>query len=132
MLRSFLFNEVLAARIREGSWNQIIEGDLCVGANATAPLWGRGRSTTAGLAAETESEALRAHRMLCEGLEYAGAKQARRALVLRPQHMRWLRQEDALTLRFDLPSGSYATSLLAELGKSRLDNLDTENLELAS
>lgn len=132
VLRSFLFNEVLAARVRQGSWNRIIEGDLCVGANATAPLWGRGRSTTAGLAAQIESEALQDHKALCEGLEHAGVKQARRALVLRPQHMRWLRNEDALTLCFDLPSGSYATSLLAELGQARLGNLDAENLELAS
>lgn len=132
VLRSFLFNEVLAARVREDSWNRVIEGDLCVGANATAPLWGRGRSTTAGLAAQTESQALQSHVALCEGLEYAGVKQARRALVLRPQQMRWLRKDDTLSLRFDLPSGSYATSLLAELGKARLGNLDTENLGLAS
>lgn len=132
VLRSFLFNEVLAARVREGSWGHIIEGDLCVGVNATAPLWGRGRSATAGSAAQIESRALQAHKTLCEGLEYAGVTQARRALVLRPQHMRWLRKGETLTLRFDLPSGSYATSLLAELGKARLGSADAGSLELAS
>ncbi len=132
VLRSFLFNEVLAARVREDCWNRIIEGDLCVGANATAPLWGRGRSTTAGLAAQIESAALQAHQALCQGLEHAGVKQARRALVLRPQRLRWLRNADVITLCFDLPSGSYATSLLAELGRARLGSLDADNLELAS
>ena len=43
VLRSFLFNEVLAARIAAGNWDRAIEGDqLCAGKPA-GPLWGRGR-----------------------------------------------------------------------------------------
>lgn len=118
VLRSYLFNEVLAARVRATSWGQVIDGDLCVGANATGPMWGRGRSMSAGLAACIERQALEPHQAVCEGLEFAGVQQARRPLVLRPQRLRWHRTDACLTLRFDLIRGSYATSLLAELGRS--------------
>lgn len=120
VLRSYLFNEVLAARIGDNSWSQIIDGDLCVGANATGPLWGRGRSTTAGRAAQIEQQALAPHKALSDGLEFAGVQQGRRALVLRAEQLRWHRAQDCLTLRFDLRSGSYATSLLAELGLAQV------------
>ena len=132
VLRSFLFNEVLAARVRDMSWDRIIDGDLCVGANATAPLWGRGRSASAGLAAQTESQALQPHSALCDGLEFAGVQQARRPLIMRPLQLRWQRAAETLTLCFDLPSGSYATSLLSELGQARSSNQNAPHLELAS
>lgn len=135
VLRSYLFNEVLAARVVDGSWSRIIEGDLCVGADATGPLWGRGRSATAAGAGQVERLALEPHHALCEGLEFAGVQQARRPLVLRPQQFRWHRVDDCIRLRFDLPSGSYATSLLAELGEAHPGGPGTSEsttMELAS
>ena len=51
------------------------------------------------------------------GLERAGLRQERRALRLRPAELewRWL-ADNALELRFALPPGSYATTVLRELG----------------
>ena len=55
---------------------------------------------------------------LRNGLERAGLKQERRALRLRPDALawRWL-GDDALELRFGLPPGCYATTVLRELGE---------------
>jgi len=117
-LRGFLFNEVLAARVRAGNWHQVLDGDHCLGAAPTGPLWGRGRSASQRQAALLETAALADHQAWCRGLEYAGVDQARRRLCVVPQQLDWQRSwDDLLTLRFALPSGAYATSLLAELGQ---------------
>ena len=51
------------------------------------------------------------------GLERAGLSQERRALRLRPEGLAWeWRDDGALALRFGLPPGCYATTLLRELG----------------
>lgn len=140
--RSQLFNRVLGARVAAGNWDSALDGEVWMldgsrsvfgpvdagdGLEArlaafdihpTGPLWGRGelRCTGASRAlelaalADDESLALRA------GLEAAGLKQERRATRLRPQGMEWRWLDDeSLELRFSLPPGSYATSILAEL-----------------
>lgn len=117
VLRSFLFNEVLADRVRDGLWRTLLPGD--VGAEAdpslpTGPLWGRGRSPAADRALALEQAALAPHAALCEGLEHAGPVQQRRCLVLQPTACRWQRQGADLLIDFSLPPGGYATSLLAE------------------
>ena len=115
VLRSLLFNEVLAARVRAGNWRDCIPGDRCEDGIPTGPLWGRGRSATADCAAELEAAALKPHAQICEGLEYAGLQQARRSLVLVPEDMDWEQvADDAVRVRFSLPAGGYATSLLGE------------------
>ena len=54
---------------------------------------------------------------LREGLERAGLSQERRALRLRPGDLTWgWPAADVLELRFTLPPGAYATTVLAELG----------------
>ena len=54
---------------------------------------------------------------LRNGLERAGLKQERRALRLRPAELAWRWHDDgALELRFALPPGCYATTVLRELG----------------
>jgi tRNA pseudouridine13 synthase len=51
------------------------------------------------------------------GLEAAGLKQERRATRLRPQELAWAWLDAAtLQLRFSLPPGAYATTVMAELG----------------
>lgn len=140
--RSQLFNRVLGVRVAQGSWQAALDGEVWMldgsrsvfgpvpmdatlaerlatfDIHPTAPLWGRGdlRSTGAAAAlelaalADAESLALRA------GLETAGLKQERRATRLRPQALAWdWHGADALELRFELPPGTYATTVLAEL-----------------
>lgn len=125
VLRSFLFNEVLAARVASDTWNRLIDGDVAMalpgpeGAGGppvpTGPLWGRGRSAATGTALEIEQAALAAHREVRDGLEHAGPSQDRRSFVLKPFDLRWAQCGPDLELGFTLPPGGYATSLLAEV-----------------
>ena len=113
VLRSFLFNEVLAARVRRENWRTVLPGDVVVDGSPTGPLWGRGRSATTGAALEIEQAALAAHASLCDGLEHAGVTQGRRRLVLQAPDLVWEeRAERTLSLSFTLPAGGYATSFL--------------------
>lgn len=141
--RSQLFNRVLAARVADGSWDTALDGEAWMldgsrsvfgpepwsealaarlaafDIHPSAPLWGRGelRSEAEARALElaavddAQSVALRA------GLEAAGLKQERRATRLRPAAPEWSwPEEGTLRLAFSLPPGTYATTLLAEVG----------------
>ncbi|MGQ3051824.1 MAG: tRNA pseudouridine(13) synthase TruD [Roseateles sp.] len=116
-VRSFVFNEVLALRIRQGLWGRPLPGDVMDGAGLpTGPLWGRGRVITSDQAQALENGVAERHAILCNGMEHAGLDQERRALVARPVDMSWeWPQADQLVLTFSLPAGSYATSVLNEI-----------------
>ncbi|WP_299807853.1 tRNA pseudouridine(13) synthase TruD [uncultured Shewanella sp.] len=81
----------------------------------SAPLWGRGLPLAQADAAECEAAALESLAIDKDGLEQAGLNQERRALLLEPQHLQYEVDEDTIILKFALPSGSYATSVLREL-----------------
>jgi tRNA pseudouridine13 synthase len=142
--RSELFNRVLAARVAAGCWDRGLDGEVWmldgsrsvfgpVAADAqlqsrleafdihpTAPLWGRGELRSAGAARALELAALDdpVLRRLREGLEAAGLRQERRATRLCVRDLSWSWPDPAtLRLEFALPPGSYATSVLAELGE---------------
>ncbi len=116
VLRSVLFNAVLDMRVNQGNWCEPLSGDvLDEEGNPTAPMWGRGRSATAGEAAEIEAAALAPFEKIMEALEFAGVVQGRRSLLARAEAL--VVESDAdgdVRLAFDLPSGSYATVFLAQ------------------
>jgi tRNA pseudouridine13 synthase len=116
-VRSFLFNEVLAQRIRQGLWGQTLPGDVMDEAGRpTGPLWGRGRVPTTDQAQALENAVAERHAALCDGLEHAGLDQERRALVASPAGMSWeWPQADQLVVAFSLPAGNYATAVLNEI-----------------
>ncbi|MCJ0825185.1 tRNA pseudouridine(13) synthase TruD [Luteimonas sp. 50] len=141
--RSQLFNRVLAARVAACNWDQALEGEAWMldgsrsvfgpesfnetlarrlaefDIHPSAPLWGRGGLRTAAAALELETRALADAQSLAlrAGLEAAGLKQERRATRLLPQALEWAWQGAAiLQLRFSLPPGAYATTVLGELG----------------
>jgi len=116
-VRSFVFNEVLALRIRQGLWGKTLPGDVMDEAGRpTGPLWGRGRVITTDQAQALEMGVAERHATLCDGMEHAGLDQARRALVAWPVDMSWdWPQADQLVLAFSLPAGNYATSVLNEI-----------------
>ena len=148
--RSFLFNEILAHRLRHGCWHTVLPGDVLQLAGShswfvfndedkeneslaalqqrldagdlhlTAALWGRGEPATQNVARTAELEAIAPHTDLCRGLEKAGLKPDRRAMRCVPENLswQWIDKSDKtqLKLTFQLPAGSYATELLAELG----------------
>ena len=141
--RSELFNRVLAARVREASWDQGLDGEVWMLSGSrsvfgpepwsealaarlarfdihpSGPLWGAGELRSAGKCAEMELAALEGDDAIAlrTGLEAAGLKQERRALRLMAEGLAWQWQEDrVLLLEFSLPPGCYATALLQELG----------------
>ena len=142
--RSELFNRVLAVRVEAGTWNVALDGEVWMldgsrsvfGPEAftdalqarldafdihpTGPLWGEGDLRSSGIARDVELAAIGGDSAtrLRNGLERAGLKQERRALRMRPQAFAWDWREDAaLELRFELPPGCYATTVLHELGE---------------
>lgn len=137
--RSALFNEVLAARVRAGNWRQLLAGDVVMLAGtrsvfrvdeldesirarhgagdlgATGPLPGESGVEPAGQVLALEAQVLAQHPGWVQGLCASRVKADRRRLVLAVQALDWSIEPDALTLSFELPSGSFATSVLAEI-----------------
>lgn len=138
--RSAVFNAVLAECVQLGTWNKIVDGDLCnldgrraffgpVQVDAvlegrcaqgeihpTGTLWGAGELPSAGLAAELERRIALDHAAFAAGLAANGLEQERRPLrsMARAFTALW---EDAqtLSLSFELGAGAYATMVLHEL-----------------
>ena len=114
-LRSYVFNLVLATRVERGDWCCVIEGDVLIGDGLpTGPLWGRGRGLTHGLAKEVEEVVVNTVAPVTEALEWVGLKQERRALAVKPIDLSCEIENDTAIVRFALPSGSFATSVLHE------------------
>jgi tRNA pseudouridine13 synthase len=138
--RSQLFNEVLAERIEQASWDRPMIGDyFCLDGSRSGfateqldenlnercrsmdihpsgPLWGRGWPPVSGETLLLEQMLLEPYGIMRNGLEHVGLQQERRALRVRIGDLRWeLTGQDELLLEFSLPAGSYATVLLREL-----------------
>ncbi len=111
--RSYLFNQVLAARVLANNWQELLNGEPEV--FPSAPLWGRGRSAATDDALVVEVAAMDAWAEWRDGLEHVGLSQERRALVLKPDAASWRWLENDLELSFSLGSGEFATTILREL-----------------
>lgn len=134
--RSALFNAVLDARIESGTWARPVAGDIMMfeggrgrfrieviddevlsrcargEIHPTGPLWGAGGSEATGEAAAIESAAVAPFAGLRAGLE-ARATPERRALRVVPRALTVeVIETDALRVRFELPPGAYATTVL--------------------
>ncbi|SEA28988.1 tRNA pseudouridine(13) synthase TruD [Microbulbifer marinus] len=113
--RSWLFNQVLAERVRESNWQQPLAGEPQ--SEPTGPLWGRGRNLATETLAELEARVLEPWQRWCDWLEHCGLKQERRPLVLRPEAFNHVWEGDDLVLEFALPVGAFATALLREVAE---------------
>ena len=137
--RSYLFNQVLSARVERGDWDRLLDGDVAAldgsrstfpctlpdetldrrcaefDIHPTGPLPGRGDSGVAREAATLEQAVLENEMQLVESLARAGLDADRRSLRLKPGRLECELDDDSLLLAFDLPPGAYATSLLREL-----------------
>lgn len=138
--RSWLFNTVLAERIKQQNWNTLLNGDVALlsgtksgsfvvdeindevnqrcfnmDLHPTAVMWGTGdsRNTTDSLLLEQNE--LEAWTSWKQGLEAAKVEKSYRALRVHPENMQWHFEQDHLVLSFYLPSGCYATAVLREL-----------------
>lgn len=138
-IRSFLFNQVLAERVRRGDWNRIVSGDLvmldgtqsifpCENPDAdiedrierldihpTGPMPGENGAQPTGSAAQTEQAVLGNWPQLVEVLRAQRVQASRRALRLYPAGLEWGFDGDDLVLAFSLPPGTYATTVLREI-----------------
>ena len=120
--RSYIFNQVLAARIEQGLWGKPLAGDIDVSANeslnatkATAPMWGRGRLNSQTETLALEQAIAEPLQDLCNGMEHAGLNQERREIVSTIENLQWQWLENGdLNISFALASGHYATSVLQE------------------
>lgn len=137
--RSYLFNQVLAARVADGSWERAQVGDLLAFTDSrsffpageaecsdprlaildlhpTGPQWGAGGSPAAGATAELENRIALGESSLCNWLIKAGMEHERRILRLPIGRLTWHYPEpDILQLEFVLPAGCFATALVREL-----------------
>lgn len=115
--RSYVFNQVLAHRVSNGTWKKPLSGDVIHDVYPTGPLWGRGRLATKEDALALEQKAIGDLASWCERLEHLGLNQERRELVLTPDALRIEWEGNDLSLSFSLPSGTFATAILAEVAQ---------------
>lgn len=137
-VRSHLFNEMVSSRLAAFG-TQVLDGDCVMLAGSksyfvanpwddelmarlqqkdiqlSAPLWGRGQALSQAEALTFESTISNRLSEDCVGLEQAGLTQERRTLLLEPQNLSHEIEGDTLVLKFALPAGCFATSLLREL-----------------
>jgi tRNA pseudouridine13 synthase len=137
--RSALFNAVLAARVREASWEHLEAGDLAnldgrgsifaveaadptlsercqrLEIHPTGPLWGQGPPASRARVLELEGRigaSLPEQVALCA---QAGMAQERRSLRLVVRDLSCQAEADAVVLGFRLGRGGFATAVLREL-----------------
>lgn len=137
--RSYLFNQVLAARVVDGSWQRAQVGDLLAFTDSrsffqageaecndprlaildlhpTGPLWGEGESATTHATHVLEQSIAAREADLRDWLVRAGMSHERRILRLPIGRLTWHYPEpDILQLEFVLPAGCFATVLVREL-----------------
>ena len=137
--RSFVFNQQLSARIAAGLFNTVLDGDVlqlngsgsvfrapqadvvlqqrcdAQDVHITASLAGMGEPMVSGAAAAFEQQVLQQHPVLVQGLVDYRLKAERRAIRLLPQQLTMRQQGADIDLRFALPAGCFATSVLREL-----------------
>ena len=138
--RSWLFNHYLSERVGAKTWDSALDGDVFQldGSNScfyesltdtlqkrvdafdlhpTGPMWGLGALASRDEVNAAENRIAAQFSVLSAGLEKHGLKQDRRSLRLMVPELshQWL-ADDVLELSFRLKPGSYATSVLQELG----------------
>lgn len=128
--RSLLFNHVVSARLEAGCFSQTLAGDLCVddadqlvacnqagveGMRITAPLTGDNALPTTDSAQQFEQAILDKEPDLLAVIRNNRMRHDRREIRLLPQNMTWELDTDSVCVRFSLPAGAFATTVMREL-----------------
>lgn len=139
-VRSQIFNEILSERVSLNQLTQLMPGDMLIdpcsqrcerwepgleaqaeqiGARKlvpTAPLWGQGDLYSFEQVKALEQRISSAYQQTCDALAQLGLRQERRAALLVPENLA-LEEEASgqLLIKFSLPAGCFATSVLREL-----------------
>jgi len=130
--RSFLFNSILDARVRERTWDKLVAGDVAnldgtgsvfevsalddelvnrcaeMDIHPAGPLCGESTSPESIPAGRENWQA---------ALQKARVKAAHRGLRLRVANFEWSTGQDSLELRFVLGRGGFATAVLREIAQ---------------
>ncbi|MGI9232542.1 MAG: tRNA pseudouridine(13) synthase TruD [Woeseiaceae bacterium] len=130
--RAFFFNEQLADRIRNGTWNRLIAGDMAnldgsgsvfqveqpdaellqrcqeLDIHPTGTLFGDGSAVT---------DTRLGHKNWLDALTRDRVKPANRSLRMRVVDLQWSASADSLSLQFTLSRGAFATSVLREVAE---------------
>lgn len=111
-IRSLEFNDELDVRVRDGTWNRILPGDV-VNLDGTRSVFTVDEATPELDRRCTEMDI---HPSGClPGIAAIGLEPSSRPLRLRVQNLNWEIDGDALWLEFSLGRGSYATAMLREI-----------------
>lgn len=137
--RSWIFNQILSARVQQKTWNKAVDGDVYMleGSHSwftetltaqlaqrvdkkelhpTGALWGAGELASREDIYTLEQEVAQHYAQLAQGLCVNKLKQERRNLRLLVKDLQYkIINKHDLLLNFYLPSGTYATSFLREL-----------------
>jgi len=149
-LRACVFNQLLASRVRSGSWSAILPGDVCmlhgtrsvfgcgevtddIERRARAgdihpglPLWGRGWARAATGFGAGQLDLPVDCRATCDFLEASGLDLSWRPARLMPDDFCWEFCDDGtLRLDFSLGAGGYATALLAEFVRYKEGSIES-------
>lgn len=143
-LRSWLFNHFVSYRLANTQYMQVFDGDVLSlsgsnsffiheqnseqseetlkrlnlrDVNITAPLWGKGKLDAKAQALVFEHEKALEHEAVCEALVNLGLEQQRRPILVFPKNLSFEVFENTLTLKFSLPSGCFATSVIREIAE---------------
>ncbi|MBM4067336.1 MAG: tRNA pseudouridine(13) synthase TruD [Planctomycetes bacterium] len=150
--QSGLFNRCLGQRLSDGLYRRVLTGDVLakwpfggmfVAEDAVreqerfdareivtaGPMFGRKMFAAAGAAAEREAIVLQEFDLTTASFSGFGKllQGTRRHNVVYPTNLSAAMEENGLRLSFALPAGSYATVLLRELMKIRLDDEDADS-----
>jgi len=149
-VRSYLFNTLLAERVRAGTWNRLLDGDVALldgsrstfpchlpdvvleqrcaafDIHPTGPLPGRGGSGASEAAAAIERRVLEPFAPIVAALERARVDADRRSLRVRAAGLSWQFDGSDLLLEFALPPGAYATAVLRELVSAEADSISED------
>jgi tRNA pseudouridine13 synthase len=138
--RSFIFNACVAKRIEQETWDEPMEGEvfgfadnrsLVIPENRrgdefervrngtlelTAPLWGAGELLSQEQVKALEESVAESSPEIIAGLAQFNLKQERRVMRLKPVCSELIWETDStLVIKLELPTGTYATTLLREL-----------------
>lgn len=138
--RSYLFNQILARRIKQNNWNLAVAGDCLIFDHShsffkaeriddsimdrikageihpTGIMFGKGIAAITAEASEIEESVIHSNQMITDGLIANDLKSDRRAFRVMVNNLQWeFLHNTTIRLSFSLPAGSYATSLLREL-----------------
>jgi tRNA pseudouridine13 synthase len=144
--QSWLFNNVLAERLRDGLLHQVLLGDVMQKCESggifdvrdlaaeqprfdaretviTGPMFGPKMRPTQHESAAREQRVLAAAGLTMDAFRRFGqlAEGTRRPLLIWPSDLQVRAMDDGLLFEFSLPSGAYATVVLREFLKNDLD-----------